>query len=79
MTSKNGSVVGLNLVSDKDEIMIITTKGMIVRCAVKDIRATGRSAQGVRMIKLEKGDKVVSVARVIKEEEENASPSSSLA
>ena len=79
VTSKNGSVVGLNLVSDKDEIMIITTKGMIVRCAVKDIRATGRSAQGVRMIKLEKGDKVVSVARVIKEEEENASPSSSLA
>jgi len=69
VTDKNGPVVGLNTVSDKDDMMIITIKGMIVRCAVKDIRMTGRSAQGVRMIKVDKGDKVASVARVIKEEE----------
>ena len=68
VTDKNGSVVGLNLVSDKDDMMIITSKGMVVRCAVKDIRATGRSAQGVRIIKLDKTDKVVSVARLIKED-----------
>lgn len=68
VTAKNGPVVGLKLVSDQDEVMIMTGKGMVVRCAVKDIRATGRSAQGVRMIKLGKAEKVASVARVIKEE-----------
>jgi len=69
VTDKNGLVVGLKAVSDADDIMFMTSKGMVVRCAVKDIRTTGRSAQGVRIIKLEKGDKVVSVARVVKEED----------
>ncbi|MCQ9206791.1 MAG: DNA gyrase subunit A [Omnitrophica bacterium] len=69
VTAKNGFVIGLKIVSDKDDIMIMTEKGMVVRCAVKDIRATGRSAQGVRMIKLDKGDKVATVARVVKEED----------
>jgi DNA gyrase subunit A len=68
VTAKNGPVVGLNLVSDKDEMMFITAKGMVVRCSVKDIRTTGRSAQGVRIIRLDKGDKVASVERVVKEE-----------
>ena len=69
VTEKNGPVVGLNLVSDSDEVMIITEKGMIVRCAVKDVRSTGRASQGVRVIKFEKGDKVASVARVAKDED----------
>ncbi len=69
VTAKNGPVVGLKLVSDGDDLMIITSKGMVVRCAVKDIRATGRAAQGVRIIKLDKADKAVSVAQVVKEEE----------
>jgi len=69
VTSKNGPVVGLKLVSDKDDIIIITSKGMVVRCAVKDIRATGRAAQGVHIIKLDKVDKVVSVTTIVKEEE----------
>jgi DNA gyrase/topoisomerase IV subunit A len=43
---------------------------MIVRCSVKDIRATGRSAQGVHIIKLDSGDKVSSIAHVIPEEKE---------
>jgi DNA gyrase subunit A len=67
VTSKNGPVVGFNLVSDKDDLMIITSKGMVVRCAVKSIRATGRAAQGVHIIRLAKGDKVASVAKVVKE------------
>ncbi|MDD5449891.1 MAG: DNA gyrase subunit A, partial [Candidatus Omnitrophica bacterium] len=50
---KNGLVAGLKSVTDKDELMLITEKGMIVRCAIKDIRATGRSTQGVRLMKLE--------------------------
>jgi len=66
----NGLAVGINSVTDNDELMLITQKGMIVRCAVKDIRTTGRSTQGVRLMKLESSDKVSSVARVIPEEEE---------
>jgi len=68
VTEKNGKVIGLNLVSDRDELMIITYQGMVVRCPVKDIRTTGRAAQGVRIIRLQPKDKVASVARVIKED-----------
>jgi len=70
VTKKNGEAVGMKVVTDKDEIMVITEKGMIVRCSVKDIRVTGRSTQGVRIIKLDQGDKVASIARVVPEEEE---------
>jgi len=68
---KNGLAVGVKSVTDKDELMLITGKGMIVRCPIKDIRATGRSTQGVRLMKLEDKDKVASIARVIPEEEES--------
>ncbi|NQT06872.1 MAG: DNA gyrase subunit A [Candidatus Omnitrophica bacterium] len=70
VTSKNGSAMGLNLVTENDELMIITQNGMVVRCPVKDIRNTGRATQGVRIIRLGAKDKVASVARVIEEEEE---------
>ena len=70
VTKKNGEAVGVRTVNDKDELMVMTEKGMIVRCAVKDVRTTGRSTQGVRMIKLDSGDKVASVACVVPEEEE---------
>ncbi|MFA5339525.1 MAG: DNA gyrase subunit A [Candidatus Omnitrophota bacterium] len=69
VTEKNGEAVALKTVSDKDEIMIITEKGVIVRCPVKDVRSTGRAAQGVRIIKLDAKDRVSSVASVIEEEE----------
>ena len=69
VTKKNGEAVGLKIVNDKDELMVMTEKGMIVRCAIKDIRITGRAAQGVRMIKLDSGDRVSAIARVIPEEE----------
>ncbi|MBU4457287.1 MAG: DNA gyrase subunit A [Candidatus Omnitrophica bacterium] len=68
VTTKNGEAVGLKMVNDGDGLMVMTQKGMIVRCPVKDIRSTGRSAQGVRIIKLDKGDQVASVARVAPEE-----------
>ncbi len=69
VTAKNGEAVSLKTVGDKDEMMIITEKGVIVRCPVKDIRSTGRAAQGVRIIKLDAKDKVASVASVVAEEE----------
>ncbi len=70
VTKKNGEAVGLKMVNEDDELMVITQKGMIVRCPVKDVRATGRSAQGVRIIKLDSGDGVASIARVAPEERE---------
>jgi len=70
VTEKNGAAVGLKIVNDQDELMVITVKGMIVRCSVKDIRDTGRSAQGVHIIKLESGDSVSSIAHVVPEEKE---------
>ncbi|MGE4357892.1 MAG: DNA gyrase subunit A [Candidatus Omnitrophota bacterium] len=70
VTKKNGEVVGLKTVTDKDEIMIISASGMLVRCPVKDIRVTGRAAQGVKLIRLEPKDKVSCVASIVAEEEE---------
>ncbi len=69
VTDKNGDAVSLKTVNDKDELMVITENGMFLRCAIKDIRTTGRSAQGVRLIKLQDKDRVSCVAPVITEEE----------
>jgi len=69
VTDKNAEAVNLKAVSDNDELMVITQNGMFLRCAVKDIRTTGRSAQGVRLIKLQGKDRVSGVAHVIAEEE----------
>ncbi len=70
VTDKNGEAVNLKPVTDNDELMVITQNGMFLRCAVKDIRETGRSAQGVRLIKIADKDRVSCVAHVIAEEEE---------
>jgi DNA gyrase subunit A len=70
VTDKNAEAVSLKTVSDKDELMVITQNGMFLRCAVKDIRRTGRSSQGVRLIKLASKDHVSCVALVIAEEED---------
>lgn len=67
-TKRNGKVVSVKSVKENDELMLMTEKGMIVRCAIKDIRITGRTTQGVRLIKLEAQDRVASVARVVPEQ-----------
>jgi len=69
ITKKNGEAVAMKSVTDKDEVMLISEKGMIVRSPVKDIRATGRSTQGVRLMKLDHGDRVASAAKIVPEEE----------
>lgn len=70
VTDKNGEAVALKTVNDDDELMVITQNGMFLRCAIKDIRETGRSAQGVRLIKLEDKDRVSCVAPVIADDGE---------
>jgi len=73
-TEKNGQVVGVSYVLDGDELLIITQQGMILRMATNDVRAIGRATQGVTLIDLEADDKVVSIARLEKEDEEPGAP-----
>jgi len=70
VTEKTGNVVAIKLVSDEDELMIITTKGTLIRTKIKDIKTTGRNTQGVRLIKLKEGEKVSAVARIAEEDED---------
>ena len=70
VTPKNGNVVGVLAVMTEDEIMTVTKTGMIVRCSTKDIRKSGRSTQGVKLIVLKSGDRVSSVANVVAKEAE---------
>ncbi|RKY37349.1 MAG: DNA gyrase subunit A [Candidatus Omnitrophota bacterium] len=69
-STRNGLVVSVNAVVDKDELMLITSSGMIERCPIKDIRTIGRSTQGVNIMRLKENDKVVAVARVVAKEED---------
>ena len=68
LSPKIGEVRGLTLVRDSDEVMFITHKGILIRSKVKGIRASGRSTQGVKVIKLEKNDKLGTIARIMPEE-----------
>ena len=65
--ARTGKVVAVKSVVDEDELMIITRKGVVNRQAVGEIRAIGRATQGVRLVNLDKGDRVVDVARVVVE------------
>jgi DNA gyrase subunit A len=67
-TERNGSVVGIKQVIDDDHLMIITSTGKIIRIAVSDISVIGRNTQGVRLITIEKDEKVVGVARLAEQE-----------
>src|SRR6202453_3541753 len=67
---KTGRVVGALTVIDKDEIMLLTQQGQMVRTPVKDIREAGRNTQGVKLINLAANDKLTAIARVISENEE---------
>jgi DNA gyrase subunit A len=68
-TARNGKVVGAVLVGDEDEIMLISTGGVLIRTSVKQIREMGRSTQGVRLIDLDEGTKLAGVERVAEKEE----------
>ena len=78
VTEKNGPVVGIKSVTDADQLLLITQSGMLIRMKVKDIRETGRAAQGVRVIQLETGDRVVAVAKLAEPDEGDDEPQSSL-
>lgn len=72
-TERNGKVVSIMLVTESSEVMVISQFGKILRTDTEQIRAAGRSTQGVRLLNLESGDRVAA-AVVIPEEEDNEEP-----
>ena len=64
-TDRNGAVVAIHLVENKDHLMVMTEKGKIIRMPCKDIRAISRNTQGVRLVRLEEGDKIASVEPIV--------------
>jgi DNA gyrase subunit A len=70
-TDKTGRVTGVRMVTDDDQIMLVTSGGKVIRLRVNEIRVIGRNTQGVRLIGLEEGERVVSVARLAEREDES--------
>jgi DNA gyrase subunit A len=75
-SGRNGRVVGVKFLKGDEGVMLITEKGMIIRLDTADISTIGRNTQGVRLIQLEEGDHLVSVARLAEREEGEEAPTS---
>jgi DNA gyrase subunit A len=69
-TEKTGRIVGGQQVTDDDQLMLVTNNGKIIRLRMRDIRVIGRTTQGVRLIDVEEGERVVSLARLAEKEED---------
>ncbi|WP_215782445.1 DNA gyrase subunit A [Paludibacterium sp. B53371] len=70
-SERNGSLVAATLVVESDEVMLITTGGVLIRTRVAEIRETGRAAQGVRLINLDEGEKLIGLEKVAESESED--------
>jgi DNA gyrase subunit A len=70
-TDRTGPVVGVQQVTDEDNLMLVTSNGKIIRLRVADIRVIGRNTQGVRLIDPESGERVVSLARLAEREDDD--------
>lgn len=70
LTRKNGDLVGIKVVREPAELMLISSKGILIRLPVKDVSRLSRSTQGVTLMRLDEEDSVVAVAQVIPKEEE---------
>ena len=68
---RNGRVVAIKEVIDSDELMMITAKGIVIRCPISEIRSISRNTKGVRLIRLDENDKLVAVARLAEKEKED--------
>jgi DNA gyrase subunit A len=67
-SARNGEVVGVAQVIDDDQVMLITNGGKVLRCRVSGISTMGRATQGVRLMGLGEGEKIVSLARLAERE-----------
>jgi len=78
-SERNGRLVAAQLVAPEDEIMLITTGGVLIRTRVAEIREMGRSTQGVRLINLDEGEKLAGLQKIAETENgEQAAVSSEL-
>jgi DNA gyrase subunit A len=76
-SARNGKVVAATLVDENDEVMLITTGGVLIRTRVSEIRSLGRSTQGVTLINLDAGEKLSGLQRVLDTDEEAAAEAES--
>ncbi len=72
VSERNGLVVAAKLVNDEDEIMLITTGGVLIRTRVKEIRELGRATQGVTLINLGEGEKLSGIEKIVETDDEDA-------
>jgi len=69
-SARNGRVVAAKLVGDEDEIMLITTGGVLIRTRVNEIRELGRATQGVTLISLDDGEKLAGLEKIVETDDE---------
>ena len=69
-SDRNGRVVAATLVTEKDQIMLITTAGVLVRTRVSEIREMGRATQGVTLISVDEGSTLSGVQKIVESEED---------
>jgi DNA gyrase subunit A len=69
-SERNGRLVGARLVTRDDEIMLITTGGVLIRTRVSEVREQGRSTQGVRLINLDDGEKLAGLEKIVEPDED---------
>ncbi len=68
-TAKTGHIIGVKIVNDTDDVMMITDTGVVIRINVKDISILGRNTQGVTLMRTSDGGKVINIAKIPKEDE----------
>lgn len=71
ITDKTGTICAILAVTDLEDLVVITTNGILIRQAVKEIRTLGRVTQGVRLIRLEEGDKIADITTVTRDEDDD--------
>ena len=69
ITEKTGTICAILEVSDEEDLVVITTNGILIRQPVKDVRQLGRNAQGVRLIRLEEGDQIADITTVTRDDD----------
>jgi len=74
ISERNGLVVTAKLVNDEDEIMLITTGGVLIRTRVHEIRELGRATQGVKLINLGEGEKLSGLEKIVETDDGDLEP-----
>jgi len=75
VTDRTGKLVGMKLVCDDDDVMLISSDGTIIRIKVRDISVLGRATQGVTLMRMDEGVKVMAVARIVNEDDDEVEDS----